>query len=140
MPTDPVGMSAKDCPSSFSSPLQSGIYAYISFTPLYLTAYILVRAGKANSSLGQIELGGGVRVLAGILAPVKQGSLLVIRSEPNSSDVVGRAGPLLVVNIPGGPSCTGGATWFKVNIAALNLSSWATENNLYPCLKGDRCN
>jgi len=217
--TDLAWMSVSDCPSSFSSPLQPGIYAYISLTPP-LPNRIRSGAGKANSYLGQIEPGGGVRVLEGplcadgfswwlvettqsglrgwtaegreseqwvipcsdqtvacnkkppptpsslaastssskdkdknkdnkcksdkltigILAQVEQGSLLVIRSEPNIGDVVGRAGPLSVVNIVDGPACAGGAEWWKVNIAALNLSGWATEINLYACSKEDGCN
>lgn len=217
-PTDPAGMSVSDCPSNFSSPLQSGIYAYISLTPP-LPNRIRSGASKANSYLGQIEPGGGVRVLdgplcadsfswwlvesiqgglrgwtaegkgseqwvipcpdqtvacnkkpaptpsslasspspskdkdknkdqrckldkltVGILAQVEQGSLLVIRSEPNTGDVVGRASPLSVVNIVDGPACAGGAVWFKVSITALNLSGWATENNLSPCSKEDEC-
>jgi hypothetical protein len=80
------------------------------------------------------------KLAVGILAQVEQDSLLVIRSEPNTGDVVGRAGPLSVVNIDDGPSCTGSAIWFKVNIAMANLSGWATENNLYACSKEDGCN
>jgi hypothetical protein len=80
------------------------------------------------------------KLTVGILAQVEQGSLLVIRSEPNTGDVVGRAGPLSVVNIVDGPDCAGDAMWWKVDIAALNLSGWATENNLYPCSKEDGCN
>src|SRR3989304_2315517 len=64
--TDLAGMSASDCPSSFSSPLQSGIYAYISLTPP-LPNRIRSGAGKANHYLGQIEPGNGVRVLDGPL-------------------------------------------------------------------------
>lgn len=58
VPSDPAGMSASDCPSSFSSPLQSGIYAYISLAPP-LPNRIRSGPGKANSYLGQIEPGGG---------------------------------------------------------------------------------
>ncbi len=215
--TDLVGMSASDCPSSFSSPLQSGVYAYISLTPP-LPNRIRSVAGKANSYLGQIEPGSGVRVLegplcadgfswwlvetlqgglrgwtaegkgseqwvipcpdqtvacnkkpvptpsslaaspskdkdknkdnqcksnklaVGILAQVEQDSLLVIRSEPDTDDVVGRAGPLSVVNIVAGPVCVGGVVWWKVNIASPILSGWAIENNLYACSKEDGCN
>jgi hypothetical protein len=203
-------------PLSFSSPLQSGIYAYISLTPP-LPNRIRSGAGKANSYLGQIEPDGGVRVLegplcadgfswwlveftqgglrgwtaegkgseqwvmpcpdqtvacnkkpaptpsspagstssskdkdknkcksdklaVGILAQVEQDSLLVIRSEPDTGDVIGRAGPLSLVNIVDGPTCVGNAVWWKVNIVALNLSGWATENNLYACSKEDGCN
>jgi hypothetical protein len=214
--TDPAGMSAGDCPPSFSSPLQSGIYAYISLTPP-LPNRIRSGAGRANSYLGQIEPGNGVRVLdgplcadgfswwliestqgglrgwtaggkgseqwimpcpdqtvacnkkpapipsspaastssskekdkenrcksdklvVGILAQVEQDSLLAIRSEPNTGEVVGRAGPLSMVNIVDGPTCAGGAVWFKVNITALNLFGWAAENNLYACSKEDGC-
>jgi hypothetical protein len=213
-----VGISARDCPSSYSSPLQSGIYAYISPMPR-LPNRIRSGAGKEYSYLGQIEPGDGVKVLdgplcadgfswwlvestqaelrgwtaegreseqwvipcpqqtvacnktlsltptsaaspalssrdrgqnnpnkcksekltTGILALVLQDSLLVIRSEPNNGDAVGRAGPSSVVNIIDGPSCAGGAVWFKVNIAALHLSGWATEHNLYACSKEDDC-
>jgi hypothetical protein len=80
------------------------------------------------------------KLAVGVLAQVEQDSLLVIRSEPNTGDVVGRAGPLSVINIVAGPSCEGGAVWFKVSITALNLSGWASENNLYACSKEDRCN
>lgn len=206
-------MSSGDCPSSFSSPLQSGIYAYISLTPP-LPNRIRSGAGKANSYLGQIEPGGGVRVLdgplcadsfswwlvesiqgglrgwtaegkgseqwvipcpdqtvaciekpaptppssvafaspskdnkcksdklaVGILAQVEQDSLLVIRAKPNTGDVVGRAGPLSVVNIVDGPACPGGAVWWEVNITTTNLSGWATENNMSACSKEDECN
>lgn len=218
-PTDPTEMLSGDCPSSFSSPLQSGIYAYISLTPP-LPNRIRSGAGKLYSYLGQIEPGGGVRVIdgplcadgfswwlvestqgtlrgwtaegkgpeqwvipcpdqtvacnkklvptpsplasyqqpskegdkqidnkcksdrlaVGILAQVEQDGLLVIRSEPNTGDVVGRAGPLSVVKIVDGPSCVGVAIWWKVNIVTLNLFGWATENNLYACSKEDRCN
>ena len=65
VPTNPTGMSASDCPSSFSSPLQSEIYAYIFLTPR-LPNRIRSGAGKANSYLRQIEP-GGVRVLDGPL-------------------------------------------------------------------------
>ena len=217
-PTDSAGISARDCPSSFSSPLQSGIYAYISLTPP-LPNRIRSGAGKANHYLGQIEPGGGVRVIegplcadgfswwlvestqgglrgwtvegreseqwvipcpdqtvacnkkptptpsspatfpssskdkdknkdnkcksdklaVGILTQVEQDSLLVIRSEPNTGEVVGRAGPLSVINIVDGPTGAGGAAWWKVNITAQNLSGWATENNLQVCSKEDGC-
>lgn len=216
--TDPASMLASDCPSVFSSPLQSGMYAYISLTPP-LPNRIRSGAGKANSYLGQIEPGGGVRVLegplcvdgfswwlvestqgglrgwtaegrgseqwvipcsdqtvacnkkprptpfspasstssskdkdknkgtncksdklvVGILAQVEQDSLLVIRSEPDTGDVVGRIGPLSVINIVDGPACAGGAIWWKVNSATLNLLGWATETNLYACSKEDGC-
>jgi len=212
---DPAGMPASGCPSSFSSPLQPGIYAYISLTPP-LPNRIRSGASRATSYLGQIEPGNGVRVLdgplcadgsswwlvesaqdglqgwtaegkgseqwiipcpdrtaacnkkpaptpsspaastsspkdkdnrcksdklvVGILAQVEQDSLLVIRSEPNAGEVVGRAGPLSVVNIVDGPACAGGAAWFKVNSTALNLSGWATENDLYACSKEEGCN
>ncbi len=80
------------------------------------------------------------KLAVGILAQVEQDSLLVIRLEPNTGDVVGRAGPLSVVNIVDGPACAGGVAWWRVNITALHLSGWATENNLYACSKEDGCN
>ena len=80
------------------------------------------------------------KLTTGTSAQVGQGNLLVIRLEPNGGEVVGRAGPLSVVDIVDGPTCAGDAIWFKVNITALNLSGWATENNLYACSKEARCN
>jgi hypothetical protein len=80
------------------------------------------------------------KLAVGILAQVEQDNLLVIRSEPNTGGVVGRAGPLTVVNVVEGPSCTGSTIWFKVNIAMANLSGLPTENNLYACSKEDGCN
>lgn len=217
VPTDPAGMSSGDCPSSFSSPLQSGIYAYISLTPP-LPNRVRSGAGKANSYLGQIEPGSGMKILegplcadgfswwlvestqgglrgwtaegrgseqwvipcpdqtlacnkkpaptqsspatsessskkdknkdnkcnsnelaVGILAQVEQDSLLVIRSGPNTGEVVGRAGPLSVVSIVDGPTCAGGTVWWKVNITMLKLSGWTTEENLHVCSKEDEC-
>jgi len=79
------------------------------------------------------------KLAVGIFAQVKQDSLLVIRSEPNTDDVVGRAGPLSVVNIVDGPACVGSAIWFKMKIPALDILGWATENNLYACSKEDSC-
>ena len=79
-----------------------------------------------------------VKLAIDILAQVEQDGLLVIRSEPSTGDLVGRAGPLSVVNIVDGPTCASGAVWLKVNITALNLSGWATENSLYACSK-DEC-
>lgn len=218
-PIEPSSQPSSNCPSSFSSPLQPGIYAYISLTPS-LPNRIHSSAGKRNSFLGQVEPGGGVRVIegpvcadgfswwlvestqdglrgwtaegrgqeqwvipcpdrtracekkpvpdpssqetstpvsgaeeqnknnqcwsdilsVGILARVDQDSLLVIRSKPNAGSVIGRAGPLSVVNIIDGPSCTGSTVWFKVNVSTLNLSGWATENNLDACSKENDCN
>jgi hypothetical protein len=80
------------------------------------------------------------KLTIGILAQVEQDSLLVVRSEPDTGDIIGRIGPLSVVNIVDGPDCTGGAVWWKLNFAILNLSGWTTENNLYACSKEDRCN
>lgn len=80
------------------------------------------------------------KLAVGILAQVEQDSLLVIRSEPNTGEVVGRAGPLSVVNIVDGPACAGSAVWWKMNIATLNISGWATEINLYVCSKEDEGN
>jgi hypothetical protein len=51
------------------------------------------------------------KLAVGILVQVEQDSLLVIRSEANTGDVVGRAAPLSVVNIVDGPACADGAVW-----------------------------
>ena len=79
------------------------------------------------------------KLAVGILAQVHQDSILVIRSEPNTGNVIGRSGPLSVVSIVDGPTCTGNAIWFKVKIAELNLLGWATENSLHACSKEDVC-
>lgn len=76
----------------------------------------------------------------GILAHVKQDSLLVIRSEPNTGYVIGRAGPMSEINIIGGPICLDGAVWWRVKIATSNLSGWTMENGLYICSQEDECN
>ena len=62
--TDIEATPASDCPTTFSSPLQSGMYAYIYLTPP-LPDRIRSCAGKANSYLGQIEPDGDIRVLKG---------------------------------------------------------------------------
>ena len=211
--TDLEGTPESDCPTTLSSPLHSGIFAYISLTPS-LPNRIRSSAGKTNSYIGQIEPGAGVRVLdgplcadglswwlvesaqgdlrgwtaegreseqwiipcpnqtvacdkkilstqssqasknnhktrdnecrseklaVGIPARVEQGSLLVIRSEPIIGDLVGRVGPLSVVNIVNGPSCTGGTIWWNVNVTPQNFSGWVIENNLQACSKEDGC-
>jgi len=218
-PAEPSSLPTSNCPSSFSSPLQPGIYAYVSLTPP-LPNRIHSGAGKRNSYLGQVEPGGGVKVIegplcvdgfswwlvestqnglqgwtaegtgpeqwvipcrdrtracekkpvpdsssqetsipysdaedqnksnkcrpdrltVGILARVGQDSLLVIRSKPNAGNVLERIGPLSIVTIIDGPSCTGSTVWFKVYVSTLNLSGWATENNLDACSKENGCN
>lgn len=212
-PIDPAMPATSNCASSYSSPLQPEIYAYISLNPP-LPNRIRSDAGKASSYLGQIEPGRGVKVLegpvcadglswwlvestqgglrgwtadgresqqwvipcpnptvacfkkplstptqpastesnktqdngckseklsVGILAQVEQGNLLVVRSEPNTGEVIGRAGPLSVVNILDGPVCIGSDVWWKLNIDSIDYSGWATENNLFVCSKEDGC-
>jgi hypothetical protein len=95
-------------------------------------------ASKDNHKTTDNEC-GSEKLAVGIPARVKQGSLLVIRSEPIIGDIVGRVGPLSVVNIVDGPSCAGDTVWWRVSIATLNLSGWATENNLSACAKEDGC-
>lgn len=211
--TDIEATPANDCPTTLSSPLQSGIYGYISLTPP-LPNRLRSSAGKTNPYIGQIEPAAGVRVLdgplcadglswwlvesaqgdlrgwtaegreseqwiipcpnqivacdkkplstqrspaskdndtttdnecgsekltVGILAQVEQGSLLVIRSEPIIGDIIGRVGPLSVINIVDGPSCEGDTVWWRVSIDTLNLSGWAAENSLSACTKEDGC-
>lgn len=75
----------------------------------------------------------------GMVAQVKQGDLLVIRSEPYTGAVIGYAGPMSTVNIMNGPHCAGGTTWWKVRISESNLTGWTTEVNLTTCSKEDGC-
>lgn len=75
----------------------------------------------------------------GMLTQVEQENLLVIRSEPYIGSVLGHAGPMSAVAIVGGPACAGGAVWWKVNVASLNLGGWAIEANLRACSKEDDC-
>ena len=75
----------------------------------------------------------------GMLTQVEQENLLVIRSEPYIGSVLGHAGPMSVVTIVGGPACAGGAVWWEVNVASLNLTGWAAEANLRACSKEDGC-
>ncbi len=76
----------------------------------------------------------------GMLAQVGQDSLLVLRSEPYTGGVKGRAGPISIVKIIDGPSCAGGAVWWKLSVFDLGLIGWATENNLNACPKDSECN
>ncbi len=76
----------------------------------------------------------------GMLAQVGQDSLLVLRSEPYRGEVNGRAGPMSIVNVIDGPSCTGGAVWWKINVLDVDLVGWATESNLNACPKDSACN
>lgn len=75
----------------------------------------------------------------GMLTQVEQENLLVIRSEPYIGSVLGHAGPMSVVKIIDGPDCAGGAVWWEVNVAALNLTGWVIEANLRACSKEDGC-
>lgn len=75
----------------------------------------------------------------GDLAQVEQTSLLVVRSDPGTGDVLGRAGPLTVVYLIDGPVCKGGAIWWKVNVNGQNLSGWTVEGNLDVCGKENQC-
>jgi hypothetical protein len=95
-------------------------------------------ASKDNNTTADNEC-RSEKLAVGILAQVEQGSLLVVRSEPIIGDLVGRVGPLSVVNIVDGPSCAGDTVWWRVSIATLNLSGWAAENSLSVCTKEDGC-
>lgn len=79
------------------------------------------------------------KLAVGILAQVEQDSLLILRSGPNSDTVIGRIGPLSIMNVVDGPACTGSTVWWKVKPIALHLLGWATENNLHVCSKEDEC-
>jgi len=76
----------------------------------------------------------------GMFAQVRQDSLLVVRSEPYTGEVNGRAGPTSIVKVVDGPTCVGGAVWWKLNVFDLDLVGWATENDLYACPKDSECN
>ncbi len=76
----------------------------------------------------------------GMLAQVEQDSLLVLRSEPYTGAVNGRAGPMSIIKVIDGPSCLGGAVWWKLSAFDLGLTGWATENNLHACPKDSECN
>ncbi len=54
-PQTPGGLSARGCPSIFSSPVQPGIYAYFSLTPLYPNAYVLAQE-KQILTLARLNL------------------------------------------------------------------------------------
>ncbi|HEX2996705.1 MAG TPA: SH3 domain-containing protein [Anaerolineales bacterium] len=76
----------------------------------------------------------------GILAQVGQENLLVLRSEPYTGGVNGRAGPMSIVKVIDGPSCAGGAVWWKIYVLDLDLVGWATESNFRACPKDSSCN
>lgn len=64
--TNPTGISAHECSSSFSSLLQPGKYAYISLIPP-LPNRLRAGAGKAYTYFGQIQPGAGVKIIGGPL-------------------------------------------------------------------------
>jgi hypothetical protein len=76
----------------------------------------------------------------GMFAQAGQDSLLVLRSEPYTGGVNGRAGPMSIVKVIEGPTCAGSAVWWKLNVFDLDLVGWATENDLYACPKDSECN
>jgi hypothetical protein len=75
-----------------------------------------------------------------MVAQVPQDGLLVLRSEPYTGGVNGRAGPMSIVKVIDGPSCAENAVWWKVSILDLGLTGWTTENNLHACPKDSECN
>ncbi|HSG46107.1 MAG TPA: hypothetical protein VLA72_23445 [Anaerolineales bacterium] len=212
---NPMDMSAGNCHSAYSAPLQPQTFAYISLTPP-LPNRIRAGAGETNAYLGQIQPGKGVKILDGPLcsdssfwwliestesqlrgwtvigsgsqqwvipcpdptipceklptlpeitptaifpeaeenireecnsykfavgafAQVAEDNLLVIRSEPYTGIVVGRAEPMSTLKILDGPICAGNAIWWKVNLVTLDLTGWVTEANLEPCGKASHC-
>ena len=76
----------------------------------------------------------------GMLAQTGQDSLLVLRSEPYTGLVNGRAGPMSIVKVIDGPACIGGAVWWQVSVLDIDLTGWTTENNLQACPKDSECN
>ncbi len=75
----------------------------------------------------------------GIFVQVEQDSLLILRSQPYTGEVIGRAGPMSVGKVIEGPTCNSGTTWWKLNVFDLGLVGWATENDLYVCPKDSEC-
>lgn len=75
----------------------------------------------------------------GTFAQVAEDTLLVVRSEPYTGIVIGRAEPMSTLKILDGPACAGSAIWWKVNLVTLDLTGWATEANLEPCGKESDC-
>lgn len=76
----------------------------------------------------------------GMLAQAGQDSLLVLRSEPYTGVVNGRAGPMSIVKVIDGPSCMGSTVWWQVSVLDTGLTGWTTENNLHACPKDSECN
>ncbi len=72
------------------------------------------------------------KLAVGLDAQVSPNDLLVVRSEPLVGSVLGRIAPLVVINVIGGPRCTGGAVWWKVEGSQ---TGWAVEDNLRACPK-----
>jgi hypothetical protein len=79
------------------------------------------------------------KLAIGTLAHGDQDSLLVIRTEPSIGAVIGHAGPMSIASVMEGPSCAGGAIWWKVNVLDLGLIGWTTENYLEACPKDSPC-
>jgi len=75
----------------------------------------------------------------GMFGQVTEDNLLVVRSEPYTGIVIGRVEPMSTVKILDGPACAGNAIWWKVHLAALNLTGWANEANLRACTKENNC-
>jgi hypothetical protein len=76
---------------------------------------------------------------AGMLALVKQDSILILRTQPGTGEIIGRAGPMATLRIVEGPICSDNTVWWKVDVGASSLSGWTAENNLQPCSREDGC-
>jgi hypothetical protein len=81
----------------------------------------------------------GRKLTVGMLARVKQDSLLVVRAEPFTGEMAGRAGPLSILRIVGGPVCSGGQVWWELDVLEENIRGWSIEEELEPCPRDDEC-
>ena len=77
---------------------------------------------------------------AGMLVQVEQDNLLILRSQPYTGEVIGRAGPLSVAKLIESPECTRNTIWWKLQVPDLGLTGWATEDGLSACAKDSECN
>jgi|WetSurMetagenome_2_1015567.scaffolds.fasta_scaffold89357_2 hypothetical protein len=76
------------------------------------------------------------KLAVGLDAQVSPNDLLVVRSEPSTGRILGRIGPLAVINIIDGPKCVDGTVWWKI---WGKETGWAVENSLHACPKEGDC-
>jgi hypothetical protein len=73
----------------------------------------------------------------GEFAQVGKDSLLILRSEPDTGDIIGRAGPMSIVNFIDGPDCSSQTVWWRLIVTESGLEGWAAEDNLNACQQED---